>query len=84
MQMDVTEPGEMIKKDSSPPIALVDEPSFELSNEAMLGGDELVYRDTFTRSGSFPSRVGCASGPPWLLGHGPKHAASTLGRWNLG
>ncbi len=82
--MDVTEPGEMINKDSSPPIALVDEPSFEQSIEAMLSKDKLVYRDTFTRSGSFLNRVSYAFGPPWLLGHSPKHAASTLGRQNLG
>ncbi len=82
--MDITKLGEVINKAISPSILLVDEPAFELSNEAMLGGDKLVCRDTFTRSGSFPNRVGCAFGPPWLLGHGPEHAASTLGRWNLG
>ncbi len=39
---DVTKLGEVINKDSSPPIALVDETSFDLSNEAMLGRDNLV------------------------------------------
>ncbi len=56
MKMDVTKSGEVINKDICPPIALVDEPSFEQSIEAMLSKDKLVYRDTFTRSGSFLNR----------------------------
>ncbi len=77
--MDVLKLEKVINKDDGSEIMLIDRPSLELSHEAMLGRDKLIYRDTFARSGNFLNRVGCAFGPQWLLGRGPKDAASTLG-----
>ncbi len=44
----------------------------------LLDGHELVSRDTITKTLSFPNRVGCAFGHPWLFGHCSKHAAVNL------
>ncbi len=86
-QVDKLEPGEVINKDRGIAVASFGECAFCLAIEPWLRQLHVIYGDALPRLGGGKDRVIIITlvfGVPRNFGHGPKKAAGTAGRTNVG